>query len=647
MENTIIINGQSFEFTLGETILQVAQRVGVHIPTLCYLKDAFPTGACRMCVVELQGTRGLVSACSTPAANKMYVCTDNPNVVKARKMVVELLMISGNHNCSARGTFAKEWTDYQQEVREYDQADDICVAYGKCKLQALAYKYLVTERTIDRIPTQYPLENDDPLIGRDFSRCILCGRCVQACTEVQVNNAISHGYRGNVAKIVVRGDKTLPDSECVYCGECVQVCPVGALFEKRNRFAARMWDIRTIQTTCHYCGVGCQLELSLKDKKILKIDGVEDTQPNNGRLCFKGRFGFDFLSSPDRLTTPMVREKGELKPVSWEEALDVIHARLQETVEKHGPEAVGGIVSPKYTNEDLYTAKEFFNNAAGSNRLVHFELPAYNAPDYTKFKEADVIIVVEDDIDSQHPVASSYIKQAARRSAHLVVVHPGEIRDTVLAKKADALLTDISQVKKEIRPDQSAIMVHQPRFDVTSLNEIRNLDIFSIPGENNTMGIYKLGIPAAESFSSFTLKFIYTMGHPVQKAGAPVFLVAQDIFPADWHKEVDVLLPAAVWVEYDGTYTTTGGGINTVNKAVDPPGEARPAQWIFRELSQRLGHTIGIPPVDQMGEIPPPGDTPVKIVIPDGVTRPDFQRQLYERCEGVLQAVEKNLPGGE
>lgn len=647
MDNTIIINGQPFDFTPGETILQVARRVGIHIPTLCYLKDAFPTGACRICVVEIQGTRGLVSACSTPAVGKMEVSTDSPNVVRARKTVVELLMISGNHNCAARGTFANEWTDYQEEVRDYDHAEDICVAYGKCELQALAYKYMVTGRTIDRIPTQYPLENDDPLIGRDFSRCILCGRCVQACTEVQVNNAISHGYRGNVAKIVVRGDKTLPDSECVYCGECLQVCPVGALFEKRSRFDTRIWEVETLQTTCHYCGVGCQLELSLKDNKILKINGVEDAGPNYGRLCFKGRFAFDFLSSPHRLTTPMVKKEGELTPVSWEEALDVIRDRLNETVAKHGPGAVGGFVSPKYTNEDLFAVNEFFNNAAGPDRLVHFEPPAFNAPDYSKIKDADVIVVVENDINSQHPTASSFIKQAARRSARLVVVHPGETRDTVLAQKADVLLTDISRVEKEIEPGQSAILVYQPPMDTTPLKEIKNLEIYSIPLENNTMGAHMLGIPAAAEIDLSSLKFIYTMGFPVQTTGAPAFLVVQDIFSAHWHKDADVLLPAAVWVEYAGTYTSAGGGIETVNKAVEPPGEAKPTQWIFRELSQRLGHTLIIPPADQMGKIPPPEPSPVKMAPPDGVTRPDFQRQLYLHCEGVQQAVEKNVPGGE
>ena len=282
MGNTIKINSVNYEFESGETILEVARRNGVYIPTLCNLKGAKPTGACRICIVEVAKMNAPVASCSTPAAPGMEISTDTDRIRVARKTIIELLMISGNHNCAAIGNTKTELTDFMIEVNDYDSSGELCTAYGECELQSLAYRYMVNDRTLERIPTNYPLENNDLLIGRDFSRCILCGRCVQACTEISVNNAISHGYRGNISKIIVRGDKTLPDSECVYCGECLQVCPVGALYEKRSKYDQRFWQLKHEKAVCFYCGIGCKLDVSVKENRIIKVDGLEEADPNLG-----------------------------------------------------------------------------------------------------------------------------------------------------------------------------------------------------------------------------------------------------------------------------------------------------------------------------------------------------------------------------
>ncbi|QTA78357.1 Formate dehydrogenase domain-containing protein [Desulfonema limicola] len=370
-QNIIVINGNEFSFAPGETILQVAQRNSIDIPTLCHLKNTTPTGQCRICVVEVEGARSLLTACSAPAMKNMVVRTESPKVVEARRLVLQLMLSSGNHNCAARMSDNQDWSRLQLDVNKYDKNEELCPVWGDCELQNLAYRYQVTAERFPRTEVPYPVEDINPFIVRDFSRCIKCGRCVQACNEVQVNNAISFGYRGTDTKIIAAGDRPLKDSDCVFCGECIQVCPVGALVEKNGRYKVRQWETKKVHTTCSYCGVGCQINLHVKENKVVKVSGVPEVKPNMGSLCVKGRFGFDFIGSPERLTDPLIKENGKFRKASWDEALDLVAKNLGTIKEKHGPDTIGVLTSARVTNEDNYIANKFTRAVLKTNNIDH------------------------------------------------------------------------------------------------------------------------------------------------------------------------------------------------------------------------------------------------------------------------------------
>ncbi len=374
MDNTISINGKTFSFSEGETILDVAAANGIEVPTLCHLKGTIPTGACRVCVVEIAGRDDLAPACATPAEADMVVKTESTRVTASRRKTITAMLASGNHNCTISGTSGKNWTAFQLGVQAADNADALCPVWGDCRLQDLAYRYQVTGNLSGKDGAPWPMETVNPFIIRDFSRCIRCGKCVKACREIQVNNAIETRTTpdGQIEKIVTGPqDNTLADSECVFCGECVQVCPVGALVYKNARFNARPWETRKVKTTCSYCGVGCQLYLHVKDNTVMKVSGADESAPNQGSLCVKGRFGYDFIASDERLTTPLIKEDGRFREAGWDEAIKYVADRLSAIKAQSGPDSLGVLTSARVTNEENYLAHKFARAVLKTNNIDH------------------------------------------------------------------------------------------------------------------------------------------------------------------------------------------------------------------------------------------------------------------------------------
>jgi formate dehydrogenase major subunit len=269
--------------------------------------------------------------------------------------------------------------DFKEEVQRCLECG--CQDVMNCSLKELSHEYSadkhkliihdVKETFFTDVASPFPTETENPFIIRNFSKCILCGSCVQACNDIQVNNAIDFGKQGTQTKIIAGADQPLKDSDCVFCGECVQVCPVGALTEKNVIYRGTDWDDKTIRSTCTYCGVGCQINLHVKDNEVIRITGNEASAPNHGSLCVKGRYGFDFISSLERLKHPLIKYNGEFKEASWDEAFEHIANRFSEIIEKNGPNSIGALTSARVSNEENYIVQKFARGVLKTNNVDH------------------------------------------------------------------------------------------------------------------------------------------------------------------------------------------------------------------------------------------------------------------------------------
>ena len=436
------LNGQAVEAAAGETIWQVAQRHGTEIPHLCYAPEPGyrADGNCRACMVEIEGERLLAASCIRKPSEGMVVNTASDRARKSREMVFELLVADQP---------ARE-TAHDPESKFWNWASDIGV-------------------TESRFPARSAVAPDSSHTAMrvNLDACIHCNLCVRACREVQVNDVIGMAYRGHGAKIIFDFDDPMGDSTCVACGECVQACPTGALMEASLLDEAgtrTQYADRSVDTLCPYCGVGCQTTVYVKDDKILHVDG-RNGPANEQRLCVKGRFGFDYINHPFRLTKPLIRRDDAPKDwqmrledrdmmsvfreATWEEALDRSAEGLTRILEREGPKGLAGFGSAKGSNEEAYLVQKLVrtgfrsNNVDHCTRLCHASSVAalmegigsgaVTAP-FTAAKDAECIVVIGARPAQNHPVAATYLKQAGKRGAKLIVMDP---RKQGLSRYAD------------------------------------------------------------------------------------------------------------------------------------------------------------------------------------------------------------------
>ncbi|HZS63697.1 MAG TPA: formate dehydrogenase subunit alpha [Xanthobacteraceae bacterium] len=486
------LDGREVAAHAGETIWQVAQRQGAEIPHLCYLPEPGyrADGNCRACMVEIEGERVLAASCIRKPAAGMKVKTATDRAKAARRMVFELLVTDQPARETAHDPQSKFWA----------WADRMNVATSRFDADARPGS-----------------DRSHPAMAVNLDACIQCNLCVRACREVQVNDVIGMAGRGHGEKIVFDFDDPMGNSTCVACGECVQVCPTGALMPATLVDEANVrtgYPDREVNSVCPYCGVGCQITYKIKNDKLLYVTG-RDGPANENRLCVKGRFGFDYVHNPERLTQPMIRKDGvpkrvderidpknpwtHFRPATWEEALDRAAGGLKKIRDAHGGGALAGFGSAKGSNEEAYLFQKLVRTGFGTNNVDHCTRLCHASSvaalmegigsgavsaSFNECKNSDVMIVIGANPTENHPVAATFFKQAAKRGATLIVMDP---RGQALKRHATYMLQ------------------FNPGTDVAMLNGILNTIVTEKLYDEQYIQTYVEGFkPFAESIKDFT-----------------------------------------------------------------------------------------------------------------------------------------------
>jgi NADH-quinone oxidoreductase subunit G len=407
----LMIDGIPVEVEKGKTILEAAQSVGIRIPSLCHDRRLIPFGACRLCVVQEKGKTELLPSCFTPAKNGMEIFTQSPKITESRRVQLQLILLNHPMTCPR------------------------CEKEGECDLQDLVYKYGVKDTRYPWDPITFPADDSSPLLQRDGNKCILCGRCVRICDEVQGVGELSFTGRGIYTLIDTDFHRPI---QCEFCGQCLDTCPVGAITSNCFDYKAKSWELMETTTPCPYCGVGCLLTIGSREGEIKRVFSYPDQGPNDGNLCVKGRFGWDFVDHPERLKSPRLRVNGKLEEVSWEEALGFVVQRLEEIKDKYGPQSIGAVISSRLANEEYFLFKKLFKEAIGTEQIalnggrgdqgltgglsktLGF---ASSTNSIKEIRNADCILIIGVDPARTHPIIKNEVHLAIRKNkAQLIVL---------------------------------------------------------------------------------------------------------------------------------------------------------------------------------------------------------------------------------
>jgi formate dehydrogenase (NADP+) alpha subunit len=476
----------------GQTILEAALAAGIDVPHLCHDPRLASSGACRMCLVQIEGQRGLQTSCTREATPGMVVQTETDEIRDVRKTILELLLSEHRVSCTT------------------------CDKNGACKLMEYAYRYGADQFRFGVYQPKIAADNytfDSKAIAYDPELCIRCGRCIRICDEVVMAHALTFRERGMRAEVTTAFDLPLVDSDCVLCGSCVSACPTGAMYERGAKGGGQCKDLEKVRTVCPYCGVGCTMDLNVNRKanRIVRVTAEQGCVPNDGNLCVKGRFGFQYVHSPERLTKPLIKENGEFREATWDEALALVGKRMREIRDQHGPDSVAFLSSCRCSNEENYLMQKLARTAGGTNNIdqcattCHAPTVAGLATAFgsgamtnaiSEIKDVQTLFVIGSNPTEAHPIIGLEMKKALQRGAKLVVCDP---RKTWMAEHADVHIQHKPGTDNMLINAMMNTIIEQGLYDKTFVEErCEEFDALreNVSGYSIEMAVEECGVDA-------------------------------------------------------------------------------------------------------------------------------------------------------
>jgi formate dehydrogenase major subunit len=564
------INGRQIRARSSQTVLEAAKAAGVDIPSLCHHPAVTPHGACRICLVEIERQRTLQPACTFPVAEGMKVETESPKVVEERKFVLQMLFSERNHYCM------------------------FCEMSGDCELQALAYRYGMDHWIYQNPYPKIPVDGTRKYFIMDHNRCILCRRCIRACSELAANDALGVKLRG--ARTMVTADLDIPfgESTCVACGTCLQVCPTGALVDRKSAYTGRNTQVERTKSVCLFCSVGCGIEIITRAGRVLRVEG-EWEEHNKGVLCVAGRFE-PVYDTRDRLRNPLVRKNGDLVPVGWDEALDTIAARLKG-VKRDKIEAWTTCKTLNLTMSELVAV---FQGRMGAHvgvlepTLADLELPGGGS--LSDLLSSDSILIIGADPLSEQRVLAYHIKRARKKGAHVILVAEG---NNEMSRFADERFStaDLAKAIKMVQDSLSPTVVYgvgTGKKEAEKLAALKRKAHF-IPVFPVTNGYHAkvLGLPAGMNGGHPEIVYLLLEDRmpgeeAAKRAQEAKFLVVHTSYRGPITEKAHVVLPSLLWYEQEGSTYNLEGKKVPVRRAVPLPEGLIPENEVFTQLAARL-----------------------------------------------------------